>query len=83
MKKTLIFRKVEPKKPKRCGKTVSYGSWDNSVILFSTSYSIDEAVGRNVGGFVMAKRRGAGGSQGGNGVKKNKRGGDYGCKADR
>lgn len=53
------------------------------MILFLTSYSIDEAVGRNVGGFVMAKRRGEAGSQGGNGVKKNKRGGDYGCKADR
>ena len=36
-------------------------------ILFSTSLLIDEAVGGNVGGFVMSKRRGEAGRQGGNG----------------
>lgn len=33
--------------------------------FFTTSYSYDEAVGRNVGGFVMVKRRGEAGRQGG------------------
>ena len=36
--------------------------------FFTTSYSYDEAVGRNVGGFVMVKRRGEAGRQGGIGV---------------
>lgn len=36
--------------------------------FFTTSYSYDEAVGRNVGGFVMVKRRGEAGRQGGFGV---------------
>lgn len=36
-----------------------------------------------VGGFVMGKGIGEAGRQGGNGVMLIKRGGDYGCKADR
>ena len=51
--------------------------------FFNLLSLIDEAVGGNVGGFVISKRRGEAGRQGGNGDIKSNWGGDYGCKADR